>query len=137
MCLFKFYGLVEIILCFCVYFCWTSQYKNDRSTLFFPQGSPARGNREKLGQFCALLYPASSSGYHKLCLATTLAALNSTVVYSWTITIEQPDRLVVQVFVKKSRFVSEDNGSLQSAASSSGNDDTSLSLVPTNRYKVE
>ena len=34
-CLFNFYGLVEIILCFCVYFCWTSQYKNDRSTLFF------------------------------------------------------------------------------------------------------
>ena len=33
---------------------------------FFPlgpasiEGSPARGNREKLGQFCALLYPASS-----------------------------------------------------------------------------
>ena len=34
-CLFNFYGLVEIILCFCVYFCWTSQYKSDRSTLFF------------------------------------------------------------------------------------------------------
>ena len=84
--------------------------------------------------------PPSVSGYHKICLATTLEALNSTVVYSWlqlAITIKQPDRLVVQVFVKKSRFVSEDNGSLQSAASSSGNDDTSLSLVPTNRYKVE
>ena len=29
------------------------------------------------------------------------------------------------------------NGSLQGAASSSGNDDTSLSLVPTGRFKVE
>ena len=33
--------------------------------------------------------------------------------------------------VKKPRFVSDDNGSLQGAASSSGNDD--ISLVPTGR----
>ena len=32
-----------------------------------------------------------------LCLATSLVALNTIVVYSWTITIEQPDRLIVQV----------------------------------------
>ena len=30
-------------------------------------------------------------------LATTLAALNTIVVYSWTVTIEQPDKLVVLV----------------------------------------
>ena len=44
---------------------------------FFPlgpasiEGSPARGNREKLGQFCALLYPASSfKGEHGLIFFT-------------------------------------------------------------------
>ena len=51
-----------------------------------------------------LLLPFKISGsslsqaiYHKLCLATTLVALNTIVVYSWTITIEQPHRLVEQV----------------------------------------
>ena len=39
--------------------------------------------------------------------------------------------------VKKPRFVSDDNGSLQGAAFNSGNDDASLSLVPTGRYMVE
>ena len=39
----------------------------------------------------------SVSGYCKLYLTTSLAALNTIVVYSWTITIEQSDRLVVQV----------------------------------------
>ena len=39
--------------------------------------------------------------------------------------------------VKKPRFVSDDNGSLQGAAFNSGNDDASLSLVLTGRYMVE
>ena len=32
-----------------------------------------------------------------LCLATSLVALNTIEVYSWTITIEHSDRLIVQV----------------------------------------
>ena len=39
--------------------------------------------------------------------------------------------------VKKPRFASDDNGSLQGAAFNSGNYDASLSLVPTGRYMVE
>ena len=39
--------------------------------------------------------------------------------------------------VKKPRFVSDDNGSLQGTAFNSGNDGASLSLVPTGRYMVE
>ena len=43
----------------------------------------------------------SISGYHKVCRATTFVALNTIVVYSWTVTIEQPDRLVVQVYTSE------------------------------------